>query len=90
MSSDIIHKKWCRTAGLASAALCVWRLAGERTTLGLAGGVGVLLLAAVDASVFARISVAAAGSGGVLIWRARRLRAQAQSSLQSYPIAVAD
>ena len=53
-------------------------------------GVGVLLLAAVDASVFARITVAAAGSGGVLIWRARRLRAQAQSSLQSYPIAVAD
>ena len=65
-------------------------LTGERTTLGLAGGVGILLLAAVDASVFARITVAAAGSGGVLIWRARRLRFQAQSSLQSYPIAVAD
>ncbi len=65
-------------------------VAGERTTLGLSGGVGVLLLAAVDASVFARVTVAVAGSGGVLIWRARRLRAQAQSSLQSYPIAVED
>lgn len=65
-------------------------MTGERTTLGLAGGVGVLLLAAVDASVFARVTLAAAGSGGVLVWRARRLRAQAQSSLQSYPIAVED
>jgi predicted small integral membrane protein len=64
--------------------------AGERTTLGMAAGVGVLLLSAVDASVFARVTMAAAGSGGVLIWRARRLRAQAHSSLKSYPIAVED
>ena len=64
--------------------------AGERTTLSLAGGVLVLLLAAVDASVFARVTVAVAGSGGILVWRARRLRAQAHTSLQSYPIAVED
>ncbi|CAL5225202.1 g7985 [Coccomyxa viridis] len=63
---------------------------GERTTLSLAGGVLVLLLAAVDASVFARVTIAVAGSGGILIWRARRLRAQAHTSLQSYPIAVED
>lgn len=50
----------------------------------------MVLLAAVDASVFARLTVAMAGSGGVLVWRARRLRAQAHSSLQSYPIAVED
>jgi hypothetical protein len=56
----------------------------------MAGGVLVLLLAAVDASVFARLTIAVAGSGGILIWRARRLRAQAHTSLQSYPIAVED
>ncbi|CAK0787945.1 hypothetical protein CVIRNUC_011167 [Coccomyxa viridis] len=63
---------------------------GERTTLSLAGGVLVLLLAAVDASVFARVTIAVTGSGAILIWRARRLRAQAHTSLQSYPIAVED
>ena len=41
----------------------------------------MLLLAAVDASVFARVTIAVAGSGGhLLIWRARRLRAQAHTS----------
>lgn len=65
-------------------------LTGERTTLGLAAGVLVLLLSAVDASVFVRVTMAVAGSGGVLIWRARRLRAQAQSSIKSYPIALED
>lgn len=64
--------------------------AGERMTLGMAGGVAVLLVGAVDASVFARLTLAAAGAGGVLIWRARRLRAQAQTSLKSYPITLED
>ncbi|CAL8467263.1 g6799 [Coccomyxa elongata] len=63
---------------------------GERMTLGMAGGVAVLLVGAVDASVFARLTLAAAGAGGVLIWRARRLRAQAQTSLKSYPITLED
>ncbi|EIE26867.1 hypothetical protein COCSUDRAFT_59374 [Coccomyxa subellipsoidea C-169] len=63
---------------------------GERMTLGMAGGVAVLVVAAVDASVFARLTLAAAGAGGVLIWRARRLRAQAQTSLKSYPITLED
>lgn len=64
--------------------------AGERMTLGMAGGVAVLLVGAVDVSVFARLTLAAAGAGGVLIWRARRLRAQAQTSLKSYPITLED
>ncbi|BDA40448.1 hypothetical protein COCOBI_01-1010 [Coccomyxa sp. Obi] len=63
---------------------------GERMTLGMAGGVAVLLVGAVDASVFARLTLAAAGAGGVLIWRARQLRAQAQTSLKSYPITLED